>query len=40
MIHNHIAPPNQEIPGEWLQALGDMTYGLYVVTAGTRISAA
>lgn len=34
MPHNHIDPPKQEMPEEWLQALGDMTYGLYVVTAG------
>lgn len=34
MTHNHIAPSNREIPEEWLQALGNMTYGLYVVTAG------
>ncbi|MFO7876858.1 MAG: flavin reductase family protein [Desulfovermiculus sp.] len=26
--------PNQEKPQEWLQALGKMTYGLYVITAG------
>ena len=26
--------PNQEMPQEWLQSLGAMTYGLYVITAG------
>ncbi|MDZ7761665.1 MAG: flavin reductase family protein [Desulfovermiculus sp.] len=25
---------NQEMPQEWIQSLGGMTYGLYVITAG------
>jgi flavin reductase (DIM6/NTAB) family NADH-FMN oxidoreductase RutF len=34
MINNQGNPPNQEPPQEWLQTLGQMTYGLYVITAG------
>lgn len=34
MANNQSFIHNQDPPQEWLQALGQMTYGLYVVTAG------
>ena len=34
MASNHSTSGKQDMPPEWLQALGQMTYGLYVVTAG------
>ncbi|MFO7803798.1 MAG: flavin reductase family protein [Desulfovermiculus sp.] len=34
MVNNQSVIHNQDPPQEWLQALGQMTYGLYVVTAG------